>query len=61
MFLAHGLALLLSTPTEVFEEWSLSPSAPLVEVVTVRALTMTRTRRLASPSMGTRPNESGSA
>lgn len=38
MFLAHGLALVLSTPTEVFEEWSLSPSAPLVEVVTVRAL-----------------------
>lgn len=38
MLLAHGLALLLSTPTEVFEEWSLSPSTPLVEVVTVRAL-----------------------
>ncbi len=38
MLLAHGLALVLATPTEVFEEWALSPSTPMLEVVTVGAV-----------------------
>jgi len=32
------LALVLAAPTEVFEEWSLTDTAPMAEVVTARAL-----------------------
>jgi len=35
---AFALALVLAAPTEVFEEWSLTDTAPMAEVVTARAL-----------------------